>query len=260
MQKIRIIALLLAVAGSASAQQTNQPINQLTAEEKAGGWRLLFDGKSFAGWRGLGYDTVPTNHWEIDNGTIHVMGRAQVKKGADGRALPGGDLLTLSTFKDFELAFEWKVPPASNSGVKYNVDEKMSMGSPTLSSATVVSHSALGFEYQVLDDSLHSDGKLPIHRAGALYELIPPNADKKLMPVGEWNRSRIVFRGNHGEHWLNGKMVVTYEMATPVFDSLIAKSKYHVIPGFANRRTGPIILQDHNEEAWFRSIRIREIK
>ena len=121
-------------------------------------------------------------------------------------------------------------------------------------------HAALGFEYQVLDDSLNDDNKIPSHRAGSLYDLIPPNSSKQLAPVGSWNRSRIVFRGMHGEHWLNGNLVVSYDLGTPAMDSLLAKSKYKSIAGFGDRRAGHIVLQDHGEEAWYRSIRIREVK
>jgi hypothetical protein len=112
----------------------------------------------------------------------------------------------------------------------------------------------------VLDDSLNEDNKIPSHRAGSLYDLIAPSAAKTLRPVGAWNRSRLVFRGNHGEHWLNGAKVVEFDLGTTRMDSLLAKSKYRSIPGFADRRTGHIILQDHGEEAYYRSIKIRQLK
>ena len=160
--------------------------------------------------------------------------------------------MTTDTFGDFELRWEWKISRAGNSGVKYNVSEELSM-------ANAPNHAALGFEYQVLDDSLHEDNKVPSHRAGALYDLIPPNADKRLRPVGEWNSSAIVFRGSHGEHWLNGAKVVAFELGTPRMDSLLALSKYKSIPGFATRRRGHIVLQDHVDEVFFRNIKLRPI-
>jgi hypothetical protein len=224
--------------------------NALTAAEQRDGWRLLFDGRSFDGWRGLGYDTVPTAHWTIENGTIRKIPDAQVPRQADGQPAVGGDLMTRETFRDFELTWEWKISRAGNSGVKYNVSEQISM-------AAAPNHAALGFEYQMLDDSLHEDNKVPSHRAGALYDLIPPNASKTLRPVGEWNSSRIVFRGNHGEHWLNGSQVVEFDLGTPLMDSLLAKSKYRDIKDFATRRAGHIVLQDHVDEVYFRSIKIR---
>ena len=217
-----------------------------------GGWRSLFDGKTLAGWRGLGYDSVPSAHWKVVDGAIMKVASGNIAKMADGHPAAGGDLMTTDTFTDFELEFEWKVVPGSNSGVKYNVSEAMSMKS--------ANHAALGFEYQVLDDSLNEDNKIPSHRAGSLYDMIPPSADKMLRPVGSWNSSRIVLRGNHGEHWLNGKRIVEYDLGTPRMDSLLKASKYRSIEGFADRRPGHIVLQDHGDAAYYRAIRIREIK
>jgi 3-keto-disaccharide hydrolase len=111
----------------------------------------------------------------------------------------------------------------------------------------------------LIDDSLNDDNKIPSHRAGSLYDLIPPNSAKHLMPVGQWNTSRIVFRGNHGEQWLNGAKIVEFDLGTPRMDSLLAKSKYRTITGFADRRTGHIILQDHGDEIYFRQLKIRVI-
>jgi len=236
---------------SAAAAPAQTP-NQLTAAERAAGWRLLFDGKTFAGWRGLGYDSVPTAHWRIVDGAIEKIASGNVPRIADGQPAAGGDLMTTDTFRDFELAFQWRVVPGSNSGVKYNVSEELSLAKAT-------NHAALGFEYQVLDDSLNDDNKVPTHRAGSLYDLVAPNRAKHLRPVGQWNDARIVFRGNHGEHWLNGAKIVEFELGTPRMDSLLAASKYRTIPGFADRRAGHIILQDHGDEAYYRSIRIREL-
>jgi hypothetical protein len=224
--------------------------NTLSAGEQRDGWRLLFDGKTFNGWRGLGYDTVPTAHWKIENGVIRKLADGQVPRLPDGQPAAGGDLMTRETFRDFELSWEWKISRAGNSGVKYNVSEEISM-------ANAPNHAALGFEYQMLDDNLHEDNKVPSHRAAALYDLIPPNANKVLAPVGEWNTSTIVFRGNHGEHWLNGKKVVEFDLGTPLMDSLLTKSKYRDIKGFGEKRAGHIVLQDHIDEVFFRSLKIR---
>jgi len=245
------------VAALAAVLQTMPPAaarpHELTAAERAIGWRLLFDGRTLSGWRGLGYDSVPTAHWKVADGAIEKIASGNVPKLADGQPAHGGDLMTVDSFGDFELAFEWKVAPGANSGVKYNVSERLSM-------SQAPNHAALGFEYQILDDDRHEDGKLPSHRAGALYDLIAPNAPKHVRPVGEWNRSRIVFRGRHGEHWLNGEKIVEFDLGTPRMDSLIAASKYRSIPGFADRREGGghIVLQDHGDEAYFRSIKVRE--
>ena len=244
------VAVALGLAGGATAARAQ---NQLTTAEKKAGWKLLWDGRTFTGWRCLGFDTVLTARWAIQGGTIRKIPSGQVPLMADGRPVEGADLMTIGTYRDFELSFEWKVAPGANSGVKYNVSEELSKSYPP-------GHSALGFEYQVLDDDRHPDGKLPIHRAASLYDLIAPNQDKQLKPVGQWNTGRIVLRGNHGEHWLNGRKVVEYELGSPAMDSLLARSKYHTITGFADRRAGHIVLQDHVDEAWFRNIRIRELK
>ncbi len=241
------------VAQSRGSTGPRQAPNTLSAAERAAGWRLLFDGKTLTGWRGLGYDSVPTAHWRVVNGAIEKIASGNVPKMPDGQPANGGDLMTADTYRDFELAFDWKVVAATNSGVKYNVSEEFSLKNAS-------NHAALGFEYQVLDDSLNEDNKLASHRAGALYDLIAPNASKHLAPVGQWNSSRIVFVGNHGEHWLNGAKVVDFDLGTPRMDSALAASKYRSIKGFADRRTGHIILQDHGDETYFRDIKIREVK
>jgi 3-keto-disaccharide hydrolase len=223
--------------------------NTLSAAERAAGWRLLFDGKTLDGWRGLGYDSVPTAHWKIVDGAIKKVPSGEIPRMADGQPAAGGDLMTRETFADFELTWEWKIGRAGNSGVKYNVSEELSM-------AAAPNHAALGFEYQLLDDDLHEDNKVPSHRAGALYDLIAPNGSKTLKAVGEWNSSKLVFRGSHGEHWLNGAKVVEFDLGTPRMDSLVAKSKYRDIPNFARRRAGHVVLQDHGEEVYFRSIKV----
>jgi len=228
--------------------------NTLTEAERAAGWRLLFDGETFNGWRGLGRDTVPTAHWTIVDGAIKKIASGNVPVQADGQPLEGGDLMTVETFGDFEMTWEWKVTPGANSGVKYNVSEELSTAHPPR-------HAALGFEYQILDDDRHPDGRIASHRAGSLYDLIPADEQvKRLRPVGEWNQSRIVFHGNHGEHWLNGERVVVFELGTPRMDSLLAASKYRTIEGFATRRRGHIVLQDHGDEVYFRNIKIRELQ
>lgn len=246
---------MIAVTLLLSLLQTPAP-NMLTPTEQRAGWRLLFDGRTLAGWRGLGYDTVPTAHWVVTNDAIRKIGSGEVPRVADGRPLAGGDLMTVDSFADFELSFEWKVTQGANSGVKYNVSEAMSMAQGGTGGP---SHSALGFEYQILDDDRHEDAKLPSHRAGALYDLIAPNARQLLHPVGDWNHSRIVFRGNHGEHWLNGAKIVEFELGTARMDSLLAASKYKTIPGFGAKRRGHIVLQDHGDEVYFRSIKVRPL-
>jgi 3-keto-disaccharide hydrolase len=251
-----MLACAIVAAACATAQVRTQggetmatTPNTLSAAERAAGWRLLFDGRTFDGWRGLGYDSVPTAHWKVVDGAIKKVPSGEIPRMADGQPAVGGDLMTTESFTDFELTWEWKIGRAGNSGVKYNVSEELSM-------AAAPNHAALGFEYQLLDDDLHEDNKVPSHRAGALYDLIPPNGSKTLRPVGEWNASKLVFRGNHGEHWLNGSKVVEFDLGTPRMDSALAKSKYRDIKNFAQRRAGHVVLQDHGEEVYFRSIKV----
>jgi hypothetical protein len=254
-----VLSTLVACAGvqssaSSSAGETSASAgaNQLSDAERAAGWRSLFDGRTLTGWRGLGYPSVPAAHWTVDNGTIKKIASGKVPVQADGQPSTGGDLMTNATFRDFELAWDWKMTPAGNSGVKYNVSEELSTGMEP-------PHAAKGFEYQIIDDDRHPDGRLPTHRTGALYDLIAPNENKHVNPVGEWNHSVLVFNGNHGEHWLNGQKVVEYDLGSPAMAKALAASKYAPIPWFATRRTGHIVLQDHGDEVYFRNLKIREL-
>jgi len=260
------VALALSFAGSrtagAQAHDASAAPNQLSRAEQKAGWRLLFDGKSFAGWRGLGYPDVPTAHWKVEDGAIRKVANEKVPVGPDGKRPSGGDLMTVAAFKNFELEWDWKMSPGGNSGLKYNVSEELSGGQPSnvLRPATGspgVSHSAIGFEYQMIDDDRHSDGKLPTHRSGALYDLITPDARKQLKPIGEWNHSRVVFNGTHGEHWLNGVKVVEYELGSDAWKAQVAKSKFHEMPRYGLEKTGYIALQDHEAEVAFRNIKIK---
>ncbi len=199
-------------------------------------WRPLFDGESFSGWRGVGRDGIPDGHWVIEDGAIRKIASGDVPTASDGQPLEGGDIMTLDTFENFELSFEWKVAPGANSGIKYNVSEAMSTDSPPR-------YAALGFEYQILDDDRHPDAKNgPNRTSGALYDLKEPSTDKRLKPVGKFNEGRIVFQGGHGEHWLNGVKVVDYDLASDDFKARYRKSEYEPIPGFADKRKGHIVL------------------
>jgi hypothetical protein len=239
--------------GSGPAPAQAKP-NELTAEEKAAGWTLLFDGTTMNGWHGLGFKDVPPGLWVIDDGAIRhlIGGKGPVQ--ADGQPLTGMDLISDSAYRDFELSWEWKVAETGNSGLKYNVSEE-------LSTQMAPRHAAKGWEYQMLDDEKAADNKLATHRAGALYDIFPAPDNKKYNPAGQWNRSKIVFVGNHGEHWLNGEKVVEFDIGTARFDSAFAASKYKTYPAwFAVRRAGHIVLQDHDGGVWFRDIKIREVR
>lgn len=228
--------------------------NSLTELEKEQGWELLFDGKSFKGWRGLGRKDVQTQLWKIEDGAIRKLNSGEVPSMPDGQPLEGGDLMTVDTFDNYELYFEWKILKAGNTGLKYNVSEEMSQkyGSQ---------YSALGFEYQLLDDSdtLYAGKLKPSQYTGSLYDMIAAdNADVR--PAGVYNSSRIVVIDRNVEHWLNGKKVVEYEFGSRYLDSLYQKSKYVDYPGFLEKRTGHIVLQNHKDDAWFKNIKVRKIK
>jgi hypothetical protein len=239
-------------SSSLGAQSPLPRLNFLTEEEKAEGWVLLFDGQSFNGWRGIGQPDIPRGHWVIEEGTIKKVPGGEVPRQADGQPVQGGDLMTEATFEDFELSLEWKISPGGNSGVKYNVSEEISRANPP-------PQAAIGFEYQILDDRTHPDAANgPTRTAAALYDLIAPEG-KVLRPVGEFNEARVVFRGRHGEHWLNGVKVLEFDLDTPQFAALVAASKFRDIPGFAEKRSGHLVLQDHGDAVWFRNIKIRSI-
>ena len=222
------------------------PPNSLSAAEKAAGWKLLFDGKTWTGWRGFRREKVPVEGWAIEDGTIkHLAGQGEQSR-------EGGDIITVGQYDNFELQLEWRISPGGNSGIKYLVAEEM----------VKTGYSGLGFEMQVLDDDGHPDAKMGKggnRTASALYDLIAPPTNKALRPVGEWNQVRLVIRGSKVEHWLNGARVVEYELGSPQLKSLIAESKYKTIAGFGEVRKGHILLQDHGNEVWFRNIKLREL-
>ena len=151
--------------------------------------------------------------------------------------------MTLDTFSDFDLRFEWRIAPGANSGVKYFVTEER---------ADPIAH-----EYQVLDDGRHPDARVgPRRQTAAFYDVLPSAADKPLRPVGEWNQSRILVKGNHVEHWLNERKVLEYELGSPELKAAIARSKFKDVAGFGTRIKGHILLQDHGDEVCYRSLKI----
>ncbi len=249
--------IFLIIAGCNTKSNSNKPVisehNQLTALEKTQGWELLFDGKTLSKWRGLGRDSVQSDHWKVENGTIRKVNNKEVLANTNGMKIDGGDLMTIETFDNFELSFEWKIKKEGNSGIKYNVSEE-------ISTTYGGKYSALGFEYQILDDDDKKyKGKLsPTQYTGALYEMYAAK-NVHVKPLGEFNKSRILLNGNHGEHWLNGVKVVEYEFATAEFDSLFQLSKYAKYPNFEKKRKGHIVITNHSDDSWYRNIKIRRL-
>jgi hypothetical protein len=198
-------------------------------------WTVLFDGTSTAAWRAYGGDAFPKSGWVVEKGLLKAVA------GADRT-----DIVTREKYGDFELELDWRVTPGGNSGVFYRVAE----------GPEAVWHS--GPEMQILDDERHKDGKDEKTSAGSLYALMAPKG-KKLRPVGEFNSSRVVARGNHVEHWLNGTKVVEYELGSDALKALIAASKFKDMPRFAKEREGHVALQHHGDDVFFRNVRIRRL-
>ena len=233
---IALTVALLALTSTLLAA-SDKP-NTLTAQEQAAGWQLLFDGQSLAGWRpykppegkaGIGAG------WKVVDGLLKKL---------DG--VKGGDIITEKKFEDFELTWEWRIEKGANNGVKYFVTEERP-GAP-------------GHEYQMLDDEAEAWSKIPAKdKTASFYQVLPPAADKGYKPAGEWNSSRILVKGNHVEHWLNGKKAVEYELGSEAVKAAIANSKFKKYPDFGQKIRGHIMLTDHQSEAWFRNIKLREL-
>jgi len=224
-------------AAAPSSTTDNRTPNTLTAEEKAAGWRLLFDGTSFAGWRGYMKPDVSGLRWVVKDGCIGLPEK-------DGQDTHGQrDIITTDTFGDFDLRFEWKVQPGSNSGVKYFVNEDHP--------------DAIGHEYQIIDDLRHPDAKISTERQTASFYDVKAAASHPTRPVGEWNDSRILVHGTHVEHWLNGEKVLEYELGTPATLAAVQDSKFKDVAGFGTWKRGHILLQDHGDAVCYRSIRIK---
>lgn len=230
-------------------QETTAPaisflVNELTDYEIAEGWKLLFDGTSTTGWRKAYADEFPDHGWKIENGELTVLPSG----GAESQN--GGDIVTEDEYSGFDLRLQVKYTRGANSGIKYFVTEAEEGNTM----------SAIGLEYQVLDDFVHPDAKLGNHEGSrtlaSLYDLIRAE-NKRRNEVGQWNNVRILSKGNHVEHWLNGFKVLEYERRSDEFRKLVSESKYKVWPDFGEADSGHILLQDHGDEVSFRSIKIK---
>ena len=226
--------------------------NRLTDAERGAGWKLLWDGKTTQGWRSAKGPAFPKKGWSISDGVLSV------EKSGGAEATNGGDIITTRDYKSFELSVDFRLTPGANSGIKYFVDPNLLKGDG----------SAIGLEFQLLDDERHPDAKMGRdgnRTIGSLYDLVtarnlsdPDSPGKRVNAPGEWTRAVIVVRGKHVEHWLNGFKVVEYERGSPAFRQLVARSKYAKWPNFGEWEQGPILLQDHGDRVDFRSIKLRE--
>ena len=225
---------LSAVPQAALAQQASTngpaPLNTLTTAERAAGWRLLFDGKTTAGWRGWKMDSMPSG-WQVVDGTLK-------------RVKPAADIITTDKFRNFELSLEWNIAKNGNSGIFYRAsedDDAIYWSAP---------------EMQVLDDAGHPDGQSRLTAAGADYGLYPSPVGV-VKPVGQWNLVRIVVNGSHVEHWLNGVKVVEYELGSPDWEAKVKASKFASHAHYGRNAEGYIGLQEHEYPVAFRNIKIR---
>ena len=196
-------------------------------------WKSLLGEDARTQWRGYRKPAWPEG-WKLEEGVLH-------------RHAGGDDLMTVGQFDNFELRLEWKISPKGNSGIMYRVSEG--------DKASCFS----GPEYQILDDLAHDDGKTNNTSAASLYALYARTGGE-LLPVGKWNKTRILVAGNHLQHWLNGKKVVECEIDSPDWNERLAKSKFADWPKFGRNRTGHIVLQDHNDPVWYRNIQIRPLQ
>lgn len=228
--------------------------NTLTAAEKAAGWRLLWDGRTSDGWRSAKAETFPTQGWTMQDGLLAVVDSG----GAE--AIGGGDIITREQFSQFELVADFKLTPGANSGIKYFVQPNLDP--VTGSGAKAAVGSAIGLEFQILDDALHPDAKLGRdgnRTLGSLYDLLPAATSKRPSAIGEWNTARVLVQRNQVEHWLNGAKVLEYERGSAAFRAAVADSKYKNIPGFGEWPTGHILLQEHGNTVAYRNVKLRVI-
>ena len=219
--------------------------NTLSDREKREGWKLLWDGKTTDGWRSAKETGFPKKGWTIEDGELKVV-KSEGKESANG-----GDIITKDKYKNFILKVDFKITTGANSGIKYFVDPDLNKGAG----------SAIGCEFQILDDKNHPDAKLGVkgnRKLGSLYDLIPPyKISEANFQKGTYNTAMIVVNGDKVEDWLNGKKIVDYERNNQMWNALVAYSKYKNWPDFGNLKEGHILLQDHGDAVSFKSIKIK---
>lgn len=245
------VSLIVAVLAAAPALVAADAV--VGPSEANAGWGMLFDGKTSIGWTGMKGRPFPAKSWVIEDGMIRTT-----KDGSDG------DVVTTRPFDNFELVFEYRLAPGGNSGVKYGVQQEwlsphwLPDANPRFKANQAIS--AVGYEFQIYDDDTmeHKPG-WELSSTGALYLLEAPQ-NKNLNKPGEWNSVRILVDGTHVEHWLNGSKLLEYELGSKELLAKVEKTKFRKAPGYGHKAPGYIVLQHHGSPAWFRNIKIREIR
>lgn len=233
------LTILMGLFITSCSQEMPTSNNSLSAEEKAAGWQLLFDGNDInRNWRGYKQENAPTK-WVIDDGAIFF------NPDVDGS---NGDIISREQYSEFEFSLEWKVAPGSNSGIFYHAVESDAYEFPYETAP----------EMQVLDNDGHADGQFAQHRAGDLYDLMESRVEN-VKPVGEWNKVLIVIKGNQLEQWQNDELVISTTMWDDNWAALIADSKFPAWPDFGTSKIGHLALQDHGDPVWFRNLKIRPL-
>jgi hypothetical protein len=235
-------ALLACLLGFTARLATAQTQNTLTAEEQAAGWKLLFDGKNVTGFRGLQKPDFLHEGWTVADGALTLT-----KTVDQSGKVTGGDLVTAASFSDFEFSFQWKLTVSAATGILYGARAGFGMA-PS------------GYEFQIIDDVHHPDGLKggPIRRTGALYGILPPGPNKKLID-NNWNSGAILVHGPHVEHWVNGEKVLEYDFGSPALLQAIRASGARAGLGFGQKTAGPIVLLDKGEEVSFRNLKVRVV-
>ena len=244
---MRLLIVLLTAASLLGAEH-----NVLSSKEKAEGWRLLFDGGSFEGWTGMKESPFPTRSWTLEDGTI--------------RTREGGhyDLVSEEKFDNFELAFDFKLSPRGNSGLKYLVQQEWLSPhwSPEMPPDynAIQALSAVGYEFQIIDEAIVKKRPGWERESMGSFYLVYGAEHDAANPHGEWNSAKVVVDGMHVEHWLNGRKLFEYELGSEETLKRVAATKFRAVPGFGKKGPGNIVLQHHGAPAWFRNIKIRELK
>ena len=251
MLKHFLIILILSASCSMPSKETQETkqdttrvtgevpvVNKLTDRQQSEGWKSLFDGTTLSGWKI--YRNLENDSWEVHDQTLHC--KAKSKDANNKRS----DLITIDQYENFEFTFDWKIAPKSNSGIMFHVTEEFEQPYAT------------GPEYQLIDNEGYPEKLRDVQLTGANYDMHVANVTTLNAP-GEWNSGKIIVQQNHVEHWLNGTMVVSYELGTAEWKAKLKQSKWKDYPSYGLAQKGHLDLQDHGDEVWFRNLFIKPL-